>query len=1085
MDRANRKICPQLVVLQKFLDEELNEPEAHDVDAHISVCTGCQNLLDDLVDDRAARLFGPLQNRQADKLFVGDAEKGVGLCGDEILRPITPESVQGQVIPDSIGGYPLVGELGRGTFGIVFQALDSVLNRYVAIKVPHRNVVEAAGGVDGFLKEARTLATLEHPHIVRVYEAKQEPAGLCYVVSQFIGGRSLADRLNSGALHFIEAANLMFSLAKALQHAHERGVCHRDIKPANILLDEKGEPYLADFGLAMIDHELGKGPRFLGTPAYMSPEQARGEGHYVDGRTDIFSLGVVFFKMLTGRRPFLADSASELLDLIIHVDAPSVRQKNGDVPKELDRICAKSLARNPAARYRSAKDLAEELQTWLAACDSRQLQHSDRPLGPLQLSDPLCSTIRDAGDFKLLTIIGLGATGTVFRARQSSSDRDVALKYLSPGDEESRARFLNEIRALGRVEHPNIVRIYTSGSDNGRNYYAMELIDGVDLGSLLPLLAAADALSLDDKRWTELVSRTAKDRRTKELPVDTPTLRTDMAPSNDPVEPKCWSNALAKSGTVCLHGDYQRRAATILVNVARASHALHAEGIVHRNIKPDNIQIGHDGQRVVLMDLGIAIFADDDGSEATRTHESIGSLRYASPEQIIDASNVDHRADIYSLGATLWEMLTLRPLYGIDDDVNDSQAMLRIQIQEPETIRKFHPTVSNDLQAIAIKCLEKNRAHRYQNAEELANDLERFLQGVPVAARPVGVLARVFRRCQRRPMMASLTGVILIMALSLVATLFPWPAPNSNTIRIGIKPWVGFSPLVVAKELRLCGDVDLQFVRVRDTTDVRQKIMAKELDAAPYLIDSHAIARATRTPTKIVLQLDVSLTADAMVVREEIREFGDLRGKSIAYMHHEAPHFLLLSLCDKHAMGTDEFKHLKTESPKEAVDLFLAGDADAVVSYEPFLHAALGQSGARRLASAADEPGTIIDILTVREDFLESEPHKVKRLIAGWMHAVDLLQRGDSQAIAIACRFLGDPGEPLRADDYLEMAKGMRYSGIAENLGFFRLTGEGSNHFRDVMNLAQDRWDRHHHLSRRTDPSDGDGSGLFLEMYGP
>jgi serine/threonine protein kinase len=368
--------------------------------------------------------------------------------------------------------------------------------------------------------------------------------------------------------------------------------------------------------------------------------------------------------------------------------------------------------------------------------------------------------VRRVGEFEVFSELGRGGMGVVYRAWQPSLGRQVALKkLLRAGDPRTEARFQREIRALGKVEHPNLVKVFTSGSDGEDWFYAMELIEGADLADVSGRLAGGTASTLGEAEWRKAVTTACAQARQRERPLSDDGRR-PPAPAH-PAPPPASPESASRRGE-----EYITRVAEVVRQAAEAAHALHETGVVHRDIKPGNILLTPEGSHAVLMDLGLAQLADEMDRHLTRTREFIGTLRYASPEQVLAVAPVDRRSDVYSLGATLWELLTLRPLYGATEQTSSPELMQRIQTQEPGGVRVHNPRVSRDLEAIVLKCLEKDPKQRYATAPDLADDLGRFLRHEPVQARPIGAVRRALRRVRRRPAVAI---AVLLAAVAIPA----------------------------------------------------------------------------------------------------------------------------------------------------------------------------------------------------------------------------------------------------------------------------------------------------------------------------
>lgn len=303
---------------------------------------------------------------------VDDLGRNVATCGGRMSAP-----------PERIGRYRIERLLGKGGFGLVYLSYDDQLQRFVAIKAPHSHLVEQPADAEAYLFEARTVAGLDHANIVPVYDVGCDEVYPCFIVSKFIDGTNLFARLKQSRASIQETVELTATVAQALNYAHEQGLVHRDVKPGNILVDKSGKPFIVDFGLALREQDIGTGLRYAGTPAYMSPEQAGGEGHRVDGRSDVFSLGVVLYEMLTGRRPFRGDTHREVLAQVASHEPRPPRQFDDAIPRELERICLKALSKRARERYATAGDMADDLQCLiLAKAEDSPSVTIDAPFGP-------------------------------------------------------------------------------------------------------------------------------------------------------------------------------------------------------------------------------------------------------------------------------------------------------------------------------------------------------------------------------------------------------------------------------------------------------------------------------------------------------------------------------------------------------------------------------------------------------------------------------------------------------------------------------------------------------------------------------
>lgn len=381
--------CPDASELASVLQGRVDGASFEALVAHIDACVVCQARVVKLGQNRVENVSA----RAAAWAFDATVPASDAMFADEWeclrvlarLEDVDPEAFAREVqrlasegMPVLAGRYELLSEIGRGGMGVVYRARDLRLNREVAVKMIRRDVLPTREDVLRFRCEAEAAAALSHPHIVPIYEISEEDEAPFFAMP-LMPGRTLAQVVAEGPLPPRLAAAHLRTIAQAVGFAHGRGIVHRDLKPANLMLDSAGIPRIGDFGLAKrveSDHDLTGTGQVLGTPSFMSPEQAEGRVAEVGPRSDIYALGATLYCLLTGSPPFQAASRLEVMRQVVSREPVPPRQLNRSVPRDLETICLKCLEKAPAHRYATAADLAADLDCYLGGLPIRA-----RPLG--------------------------------------------------------------------------------------------------------------------------------------------------------------------------------------------------------------------------------------------------------------------------------------------------------------------------------------------------------------------------------------------------------------------------------------------------------------------------------------------------------------------------------------------------------------------------------------------------------------------------------------------------------------------------------------------------------------------------------
>ncbi len=623
----------------------------------------------------------------------------------------------------SLGNYDELERLGEGAMGAVYKARDRKLGREVALKILPPTLSEDK--IARFEREARAVSALNHPNIATIYSFEQAD-GLRFLVLEYVAGGALRgriERLHGGAepppaRQLVEDA---LQIARGLAHAHRRGVIHRDIKSENVLVTEDGVLKVSDFGLAKLELEsaLTEEGSLLGTMAYMAPEQILGEK--VDARADIFSFGVLCHELTAGELPFQAMHMAALQYEILNTEPPALDQTQQRLPEAWTKLVARCMAKAPEQRPQTMDEVVAALESLR---DQIVSGPADRSVtGPVRASKlEIGQTI---GRYRLLSKIGEGGMGAVYRARDLTLDRQVAIKALKAEaveDADRKRRFVQEAKAASALNHPNIVTIHEIDEVDGVSYIAMELVEGETLDRKL----GAGALPL----------------------------------------PEALETAIA---------------------VADALAAAHSHGIVHRDLKPANV-IRSDKGRIKLLDFGLAKLTEPGAALETDSHSSprtqegviLGTVAYMSPEQA-EGRPVDPRSDVFSFGSMLYEMVSGRRAFAGDSKVSVLAGILQ---RQPEPLRDHAPRVPPELERIVLRCFAKAPDRRYQHMGDLKISLEELLEDYragrldpPAAPAPAQAGAA---GSWRSLLAAALAGAVVAAALLLAFSRGRSPAASGN-----------------------------------------------------------------------------------------------------------------------------------------------------------------------------------------------------------------------------------------------------------------------------------------------------------------
>ncbi|MEE9180600.1 MAG: protein kinase, partial [Vicinamibacteria bacterium] len=595
---------------------------------------------------------------------------GVPEAGAPATTGSTPLLQPGSVLTER---YEILELLGEGGMGAVYKARDRAVDRLVALKVLHSQLAWRPEILQRFKQELILARQVTHQNVIRIFDLGMAH-DLKFITMEYVEGQDLASLLSQrGKFTPEESARIIQQVCRALNAAHSAGVIHRDLKPQNIMMGTQGRVLVMDFGIARSAEmkSLTQTGQMIGTPEYMSPEQAKGEK--VDHRTDLYAAGLIFYELLLGKMPYKANTARGSLLKRMQEQAVPPAELDPTIPRFMSDLVVKCLQIDPERRYQSAVEILQDLEARKAPRTPEAIAPSPAkaiapspaeaitppPAPPSSgMTGQLPAYVSFGNRYEILELLGEGGMGRVYKAWDRELEKLIALKTVRSemaSNPELVKRFKQELLLARKITHKNVIRIHDLGEAEGVRFFTMEYIHGESL--------------------KHLVERQGKISAEEVVP--------------------------------------------LVKQMLGALEEAHSQGVIHRDLKPENIMIDQEGV-LYIMDFGIARSAQDTGG-MTATGAMIGTPDYMSPEQV-RGQKADAQSDIFSFGVILYKMLTGELPY--QGDTAASRVMMRLS-KSPRPPSEIHSEIPKYLESIVVKCLDVDRELRYKNAKEVLADLER------------------------------------------------------------------------------------------------------------------------------------------------------------------------------------------------------------------------------------------------------------------------------------------------------------------------------------------------------------------------